>query len=89
MAKVKYVEPEKISEHKPRFHFYASSAVTWRTNQNVEELIKDMKAEGYPFRVWYVPLPDDAEYAIEWYAPKVEDAVTVAYYANAKDIAYA
>ena len=93
MDEVKYVELNKIfdpdSEYKLNFHFYASSVATWRTNQNVEELIKDMKAEGYPFRLWYVPLPDDAEYDIQWYAPKVEDAVAIAYYATAEDNAYA
>jgi hypothetical protein len=85
--KVKYIEPHKWTA-KPKFHFYASSVATWRTNQNVEELIKDMKAEKFPFRVWFVPLPDDAEYNIRMYEPDVEGKVCVGFYADEKDKTY-
>ena len=87
MKTPKYIEPTKWLEEKPNFHFYASSVATWRTNENIEQLIKDMKREKYPFEVYYVPLPSDAEYQINWYVPQVEGIMRLAHYGDPKRFA--
>jgi ATP phosphoribosyltransferase len=61
------------------FHFYASSFAYWRTNENIQELIKTMdelSEEGeYPYVMFYVPLPSDAEYKIDNYVPQVKEKI--------------
>jgi hypothetical protein len=58
-------------------HYYASSIATWMTTndkRNLGDLINTMNAEPYDYTLWYVPLPHDAAYEIEGYAPVVPDA---------------
>jgi hypothetical protein len=61
------------------FHFFASSATSWRTSGDVKELIKTMdnlsEKNKYPYVLFYMPLPLDAEYKIDNYVPQVEDKV--------------
>jgi hypothetical protein len=61
------------------FHFFASSAVNWRTNDNVKELIKTMdnlsEKNKYPYVLFYMPLPLDAEYKIDNYVPQVKEKI--------------
>jgi hypothetical protein len=61
------------------FHFFASSATSWRTSDDVKELIKTMdnlsEKNKYPYVLFYMPLPLDAEYKIDNYVPQVEDKV--------------
>ena len=59
-------------------HFYASSFAEWRTGKNPEALIAAMQAGGLPFCLIWVPLPEDAEYTIEHYVPKVPGAFLIA-----------
>lgn len=61
-------------------HFYASSVAEWRTNKDLELLIKRMKKDGYPFNLYYVPLPDDAPYKISNYVPLVEGIKFLGYW---------
>jgi len=59
-------------------HFYASSIATHAvTNEkrDLPALMRLFEAEGFPYAVWYVPLPSDAHYSVECYAPKVEGAI--------------
>ena len=61
-------------------HFYASSAAEWMTttpNRDIRQLLKIMDRSKYQYSVWLVPLPHDANYQIERYAPKVEGAVFI------------
>lgn len=61
------------------FHFFASSAIYWRTSDNIKELIKTMdklsERNKYPYVMFYVPLPSDAEYKIDNYVPQVKEKV--------------
>ena len=64
-------------------HFYASSAATWVTGTDPEVLLKRIRKEdGNKFNhtLWYVPLPEDAAYKIEMYAPMVEGAIRLGTY---------
>jgi hypothetical protein len=70
------VEPEPTKD----YHFFLSSVGEWRTGRNLEELINKMKRDNLPFNVFYVPLPDDAEYKIDFYAPQVKGAVFLGHY---------
>ncbi len=55
-------------------HYYASSYCTWKTSYSLVEVIKHMEKEGNSYTVWYVPVPDDANYEIKRYAPQIEGA---------------
>lgn len=57
------------------FHFFASSAMEWRTNKDIRKLIKTMDSFKQPYALFYIPLPDDAEYKINNYVPQVKDKV--------------
>lgn len=61
-------------------HFYASSVAEWMTttpHRDIRQLLKLMDKDGYPYSLWLVPLPHDANYQIERYAPKVEGAILI------------
>jgi len=63
-----------------KHHFYVSNVANWRTGMDMITLIDRMKFDGYPFSVWYVPVPKDSEYEIKGYAPQVPGAVELAVY---------
>jgi hypothetical protein len=58
-------------------HFYASSFCTWKTSEDIREVIKHMEKEGHNYTLWYVPTPHDDNYEIKWYAPQVEGAFVI------------
>jgi hypothetical protein len=62
------------------FHFYAANAGTWRVNNNVEELIKEMRTDKLGFMLTYVPLPIASNYEINFWTPQVEGVVYLGYY---------
>lgn len=55
-------------------HFYASSFCTWKTSEDMRDVIKHMEKEGYEYVLWYVPTGHDDNYEIKYYAPQVEGA---------------
>lgn len=61
------------------FHFFASSIADWRTSTDIRELIKtmDMLSEKnkYPYVLFYIPLPADAEYKIDNYVPQIKEKI--------------
>lgn len=59
----------------PHGHYYASSVAEWRTGTDYNKLVKEMKTGGFSFFVVWVPLPYEAEYEIEHFAPAVKGAV--------------
>lgn len=59
-------------------HFYASSVATHAVTNDKRDLpalMRLFESEGLPYSVWYVPLPSDAHYQVECYAPKVEGCI--------------
>lgn len=63
-----------MSEAKPQFHFFLSSAGTWCStgpDRTLTEAIKLMESEKLSFQIFYVPLPPGAEYKIAFYCPQV------------------
>lgn len=61
-------------------HFFASSIGEWLCNEDIEQLIADMKRSGLPFIVWTVPVPISATYDIRGYRPVVDGAVILGRY---------
>ena len=61
------------------FHFFASSAIYWRTSENLKDLIKTMdklsEKNKYPYVMFYVPLSEDAKYEINNYVPQIKEKV--------------
>jgi hypothetical protein len=53
-------------------HFYASSFCTWKTGDDMRDVLSFMDKEGYEYTLWYVPVGNDARYEIKYYAPQVE-----------------
>ena len=63
-----------------KYHFFASSSLTWHTGVDLLKLINTQKRADRPktgmrstgFNVFVVPLPIDAHYDIDEYMPTVE-----------------
>ena len=53
-------------------HFYASRFCTWKTSEDMREVIAHMEKEGYEYTLWYVPVSNSDNYQIKYYAPQVE-----------------
>jgi hypothetical protein len=64
-----------MNNHKQPFHIYGSSVAEWKTSESIHEVIEWFERSHYPYSLFYVPLPNDAEYEIRHYAPQVEGAV--------------
>ena len=70
-------------------HYFASSITAWRTGDCLLTIMNDVKASdkrmvksrgmaGTELVAFYVPLPADASYDIDNYAPVVEGAIQLA-----------
>ena len=74
-------------EQPQEFHFFASSVATWVTTSDTRtlpEVIELMESEGYPYSLFMVPLPWDADYEIRHYAPQVDGTLIVGTYTPKK-----
>ena len=57
-----------------QYHFFASSIAEWRVDTDVEKLIKFMKAGGFSFTLFFVPVDPKEKYKINAHIPEVEGA---------------
>ena len=65
------------------YHFYASSVADWVTTnetRDLRELLKVMDKFGYPYNLFLVPLPHNANYKIKMYQPVVEGTQWLGFY---------
>jgi len=60
---------------KQSFHFYASSHYDWRINNDIRQLIKEMDKLKNPYALFYIPLPIDADYEINFYIPQIKEKI--------------
>jgi len=68
-----------LKDKKP-FHFFASSQLTWHVGTDLLKLINIQKKADRPktglkaggFNLYYVPLPLEADYKINFYEPIVD-----------------
>ena len=71
--------------HREPCHYFASSVASWKTGENLEDVLAYMKKDGFPFNLWLVPLPPEAEYDISNYAPKVTGRVFIGFWGFPED----
>jgi hypothetical protein len=76
------VNPKSSFNTPPKtdFHFFAASFYDWgltTPTRTLPELIDLMNKFGNNYDLWWVPLPHDETYSIDWYAPQVDGAVKV------------
>lgn len=65
------------------YHYFVSSPREWRTGEDIEKLVRQMKRENRFFNgcnCWIVPLPEKSSYKVESYAPKVDGVKYIGYY---------
>jgi len=70
---MKYIFKNESENLDYPFHFFASNYAEWRVNKDVSELIRQMKKEKKPFRVWQVRKPINAKYGIKHSGPALKD----------------
>jgi hypothetical protein len=61
-------------------HFFGSNYRYWRTSSSVVDLIEKMKTDKVSFMLCYVPLPEEANYEINFYTPQVEGTIYLGNY---------
>lgn len=62
------------------FHFFASSQFEWNADADLKSLLKRMDKVGYPYNIFYIPLPLQTAYKINNYNPVVDGAVFLGQY---------
>lgn len=70
MKRYKFIPTQKC-------HFFASSSIEWFVHTNPEMLIKQMKKQGFSFKLYFVPCDILDEYPIESNQPIVSDVVQI------------
>lgn len=68
-------QQQPVKTHQPANHFFASSVATWMVtspDRSLQQLLKAMDAEGYPYNLFLVPGAHDADYEIRSYRPMVD-----------------
>jgi hypothetical protein len=73
-----------MNNHKQDFHIFGSSVAEWKTSEDIHEVIAFMDRGGFTYSLFYVPLPNDAQYEIRHYAPQVEGAIFLGMKESAK-----
>jgi len=68
------MQKEKLNfeEEPENFHFFASSVAEWRTEKNLDDLLRVMKKADFPFIVFRVELPANAGYGIRNFMPDID-----------------
>jgi hypothetical protein len=65
-------------------HFYASSFCTWKTSEDIRDVINHMESEGNTYTLWFVPVSDEDHYEIKYYAPQVTGAFVLGHFTPKK-----
>ncbi len=62
------------------FHFFAANFSGWKTGENLQTLMNEMKKDGVLYNLYYVPLPADSPYSIKYYKPDVAGIIFLGQY---------
>jgi len=80
-------DTQQVYGRDQNFHFYASNAMEWITESDLEVLLKKIRKSSNSniygklhFWVFYVPVKSVAEYQINNYVPQVEGAIFLGEY---------
>lgn len=57
------------------FHFFGSSVGRWYANNDLEEVLKQLRRDNLNFSIWYVPVPVQEPYDIRCFKPVVPGIV--------------
>ena len=66
------------------FHIYGQNAYEYYCNEDIQEVIKWFEKQKMVYYLWYVPVPKDASYQIDFYQPQVEGAKYLGSFKNKK-----
>lgn len=66
------------------FHIYGQNIAEYYCNENILEVIKWFEKQKLVYSLWYVPVPKDASYGIEFYQPQVDGAKYLGSFKNKK-----
>ena len=69
---------------KQKFSFYGSNVFEWKTSENLNEVTAWFEKQKVAYSLFYLPVPNDSSYNIEFYTPQVEGAVYLGTYKNKK-----
>lgn len=59
------------------YHYFGSSAAEWKTAEDLRDLINWFERSAFPYTLYLVPLDIDADYTIQYYAPRVEGTLCI------------
>jgi hypothetical protein len=65
-------------------HFYATSSGSWKTSEDLRDVMYQMEKEGLFYTLWFIPVADDSPYDIRIYAPQVPGAFIIGQYTPKK-----
>lgn len=63
-----------------QYHFFASSFAEWKALPDLRQIIKAMDKEKNTYQLWWLPVPHDTNYEINFFKPQVEGAVFLGTY---------
>ena len=64
-----------IKHKQPEHHFLVTSVFEWQSGTDLHAIMKRFDKEKHTYWVWYVPVPTDTPYDIEFYQPQVEGSI--------------
>ena len=65
------------TDNTTKHHFFVSSVAMWcttGTSRTLTQAIRMFDKEKLTYTIWYVPLPPEADYEINYYCPQVAGA---------------
>jgi hypothetical protein len=69
-----------MKKTKQGFHIFASSIADWCAKDDIQAATDYMTKQGYNFSLFYVPVPCDSRYEINFYQPQVEGSIYLGHY---------
>lgn len=67
-----------------QFHIYGHNVYEYFVSEDIQEVIKWFEKQKVSYSLYYVPVPKDANYEIEFYAPQVQGAAYLGSFKNKK-----
>lgn len=71
-------------QHKGEYHYYGTSSAEWKTSDDLREVIAHFEKSHFPYALYYVPVPQESDYQIKFYAPQVEGTFCIGEFFPAK-----
>ena len=72
ISKWQFRDDRRKEHNTNEFHYFVTSPFYHRSGTNLPEMIDWFHKKQDPFTIWLVPLPNDADYEINFWQPQVE-----------------